>query len=62
MHFDKTADIIIIGGGIAGAIAALSCAVKKTKIILIMTLVNSLARYLFIIKGLSIIFKISFHI
>ena len=33
MHFDKTADIIIVGGGIAGAIAALSCAVKNTKII-----------------------------
>ena len=33
MNIDKTADIIIIGGGIAGAIAALSCAVNKTKIV-----------------------------
>ena len=33
MHFDQTADIIIVGGGIAGAIAALSCAVKNIKIL-----------------------------
>ena len=35
---------------------------KKIKIILATTLINSFARYLFIIKDLSIIFKISFHV